>query len=47
MTPRLADALVGAECLHDRATLDAAIARMADAIHADYAADAVPPLVST
>ena len=47
MTPRLADALVGAECLHDRATLDAAIARMADAIHADYAADAVPPLFVT
>ena len=47
MTPRLADALEGAECLHDRAALDAAIARMADAIHADYAGDATPPLFVT
>ena len=47
MTPRLADALKGAECLHDRAALEAAIARMADAIHADYACDDTPPLFVT
>ncbi|PJK00925.1 hypoxanthine-guanine phosphoribosyltransferase [Lysobacteraceae bacterium NML91-0213] len=47
MTPRLADALKGAECLHDRAALEAAIARMADAIHADYAGDDTPPLFVT
>jgi hypoxanthine phosphoribosyltransferase len=42
--PALRDALATAEVLHDRAAIDAAIARMADAIHADYAADVTPPL---
>jgi hypoxanthine phosphoribosyltransferase len=45
-TPRLADALATAELVHDRATLDAAIAGMADAIHAEYA-DGEPPLFVT
>ncbi|MCD9031096.1 hypoxanthine-guanine phosphoribosyltransferase [Luteimonas sp. Y-2-2-4F] len=47
MTPRLADALRDAELLHDRAALDAAIARMADAIRADYRDDEPPPLFVT
>ncbi len=37
--PRLADALATAQLVHDRATLDAAIATMADAIRDDYAID--------
>lgn len=45
-TPRLADALATAELVHDRATLDAAIAEMADEIREDYADDA-PPLFVT
>ena len=47
MTPKLADALRGAECLHDRAALETAIGRIADGIVADYAADALPPLFVT
>jgi hypoxanthine phosphoribosyltransferase len=45
-TPRLADALATAERVHDRATLDTAIAAMADAIREDYA-DGEPPLFVT
>ncbi|MEZ0470563.1 hypoxanthine-guanine phosphoribosyltransferase [Luteimonas salinilitoris] len=47
MTPRLADALRDAELIHDGATLDAAIARMAAEIHADYRDDDLPPLFVT
>jgi hypoxanthine phosphoribosyltransferase len=43
----LAEVLSTADVIHDRATLDAAIQRMAGDIHADYAADAVPPLFVT
>ena len=45
--PLLADALVGADVIHDRATLEAAIEGMADAIRPDYADDARPPLYIT
>ena len=45
--PRLADALARSRVVHDRATLDAAIARMADAIRADYAGEAIAPLFVT
>lgn len=44
--PRLADALVRAELVHDRAVLDAAIATMADAIRGDYAEGEVPLFVT-
>lgn len=44
---RLADALASAELIHDRATLEAAIAGMADTIKAEYADDAQPPLFVT
>ncbi|MDH5824464.1 hypoxanthine-guanine phosphoribosyltransferase [Luteimonas sp. RD2P54] len=47
MTPRLADALRGAELIHGRPTLEAAIARMAGQIHAEYRDDAMPPLFLT
>ncbi|MGY0503757.1 hypoxanthine-guanine phosphoribosyltransferase [Luteimonas sp. e5] len=47
MSHRLADALANAECIHDRAAIDAAIARMADAIHADYAEAETAPLFVT
>lgn len=45
--PRLADALKNAEVVHDRAVLQAAIARMAEAIVAEYRDDAEPPLFVT
>lgn len=48
--PTLADVLPTADVIHDRATLDAAILGMADAIRADYAADiaaGAPPLFVT
>lgn len=45
--PRLADALARSRIVHDRDTLDAAIARMADAIRADYAGEATAPLFVT
>jgi len=45
--PRLADVLGDADLIHDRATLEAAIGTMADAIRADYADDARPPLFVT
>lgn len=45
--PRLADVLGNADLIHDRATLEAAIGTMADAIRADYADDARPPLFVT
>lgn len=45
-TPRLADALARADLVHDRATLDAATATMADAIRADYAEGEVPLFVT-
>lgn len=44
--PRLADALARAELVHDRDALDAAIAAMADAIRADYAAGEAPLFVT-
>lgn len=47
MTPKLADALPSAELIHDRDVLDAAIARMADAIVADFDPDGPPPLFVT
>ena len=46
-SPRLSEALRSAEVVHDRATLQAAIASMADAIHAEYAGDDIPPLFFT
>ncbi len=46
-TPRLHDVLGSADLIHDRAALDAAIATMADAIAAEYADDAEPPLFVT
>lgn len=45
-TPRLPDALARSRVVHDRATLEAAIARMAVEIRNDYAAEA-PPLFIT
>jgi hypoxanthine phosphoribosyltransferase len=45
--PTLAEVLPAADVIHDRATLEAAIARMAEEIREDYAADAVPPLFVT
>jgi hypoxanthine phosphoribosyltransferase len=45
--PTLADALVDADVIHERGTLEAAIETMADAIQAEYAADAQPPLFVT
>lgn len=45
--PDLREVLATAEVIHDRATLDAAIGRMADDIAADYAGDARPPLYVT
>jgi hypoxanthine phosphoribosyltransferase len=53
--PRLADVLPSADVLFDRATLDVAIARMADAIRGDYSDPAIgadgvveaPPLFVT
>lgn len=46
-TPRLADVLGSADLIHDRATLETAIAGMADAIRDDYDADAQAPLFVT
>src|SRR5690606_17321138 len=46
-TPRLVDVLDKADVIHDRATLEAAIEGMADAIGGDYADDARPPLFVT
>ncbi|MBJ7573694.1 hypoxanthine-guanine phosphoribosyltransferase [Luteimonas sp. MC1828] len=43
----LADALAGADVIHDRAALEAAIEGMADAIVPDYAGEAQPPLYIT
>lgn len=45
--PSLADALKNAKVVHQRPALKAAIARMADAIVADYRDDALPPLFVT
>ena len=49
MTPvaSLADVLPAADVIHDRATLDAAILRIADNIRDTYAADPAPPLYIT
>jgi hypoxanthine phosphoribosyltransferase len=44
--PRLADALMRAELVHDRDVLDAAIATIADAIRGDYAEGEVPLFVT-
>ena len=41
--PSLADVLPAADVIHDRATLDAAILRIADDIRDTYAADPAPP----
>jgi len=46
-TPRLADVLGDADVIHDRATLEAAIGRMADAIRGDYTDDEPAPLFVT
>lgn len=46
-TPTLAEAMKDAELVHDRDALEAAIGRIADAIHTDYANDATPPLFVT
>jgi hypoxanthine phosphoribosyltransferase len=40
--PKLADALATSHVVHDRATLEAAILRMADDIRAEYADGDVP-----
>jgi len=45
--PSLADVLPVADVIHDRATLDAAILRIADDIRDTYAADPAPPLFIT
>ena len=45
--PTLAEVLPAADVIHDRAVLDAAIARMADEIRTEYANDAQPPLFVT
>lgn len=45
--PTLATVLADADVIHDRAALEAAIASMADAIHAEYAGDEHPPLFVT
>ena len=44
--PRLADALAKSDVVHDRATLEAAIARIADDIRGDYAEGEVPLFVT-
>lgn len=44
--PRLADALAKSDVVHDRATLEAAISRIADNIRADYAEGEVPLFVT-
>lgn len=45
--PTLADVLPAADVIHDRATLEAAIQRIADSVRDDYAEDAAPPLFVT
>ena len=45
--PRLADVMAGADVIHDRATVEAAIQAMADAIQPEYAGDETPPLFVT
>ena len=45
-TPRLADALANSHVVHDRATLEAAIERIAGDIRAAYAEGEVPLLVT-
>jgi hypoxanthine phosphoribosyltransferase len=45
--PSLADVLPAADLIHDRATLEAAILRIADDIRDTYAADPAPPLYIT
>ena len=44
--PELSDAMQGAERVHDRATIEAAIAAMAERIVADYAAAGMPDAAS-
>lgn len=44
--PRLADALAKSDVVHDRATLEAAIVRIADEIRGDYAEGEVPLFVT-
>ena len=44
--PRLADALAKSDVVHDRAALEAAIARIADDIRGDYAEGEVPLFVT-
>ena len=44
--PELSDAMRGAERVHDRATIEAAIAAMAERIVADYAAAGMPDAAS-
>lgn len=46
-TPSLRDALAQSDVVHDRATCEAAIARMAEAIVAEYGDDARAPLFVT
>jgi hypoxanthine phosphoribosyltransferase len=45
--PDLREALATADVVHDRATLEAAIERIAGEIAAEYAGDTVPPLYLT
>lgn len=45
--PTLADVLPAADVIHDRATLETAIQRMADDIQVEYAQDPSPPLFVT
>ena len=47
MTPSLSTALLGAEIIHDRAAIEAAIDTMADAIRADYEDGMPAPLFVT
>ena len=46
-TPKLADALRESRVVHDRATIDRAIARVATEIRAEYGRETTPPLFLT
>lgn len=46
-TPKLADALRESRVIHDRATIDRAIVRVAAELRAEYGRDARPPLFLT
>jgi len=47
MTPKLADALRESRIVHDRATINQAIQRVADEVRAEYGRELMPPLFLT